>query len=259
MMCRTIFSICLSMLLLLSVVAAQASPLSADIAFARLTDRQDLALRNIEIDSSFKGMKMLLFGARHDAGDVVVVVRGPEFSYIVRKKERVAGIWVNKEQFKYKNVNGFYALSASRPLSELGNDYLLESLGIDANSAVWAVPRVLSDYKQRAFLDAFMSRQHDRRLYTSLVAPVSFIGDTLFRTIIDFPENIPRGVYTAEVYLFRDGKLMGMQSIPLLVKKQGFDAVVFDIAYQWPVLYGLIAVLCALLAGWAAGTLFKRI
>lgn len=250
--------VCIGLLLLEGGKAVYASPLTADIAFARLTDRQDLALRNIEIDSSFKGMKMLLFGARHDAGDVVVVVRGPELSYVVRKKERVAGIWVNKAQFEYNQVNGFYALSASRSLSELGNDMLLTSLGIETGSAAWAVPKS-SNQEEDTFLQAFLAKQHERKLYTAKVSPVNFIGDTLFRTIIDFPENIPRGIYTAEVYLFRDAKLMGMQSIPLLVKKRGFDAVVFDLAYQFPILYGLAAVCCALLAGWAAGTIFRRI
>lgn len=237
---------------------AVASPLTADIAFARLTDRQDLALRNIEIDSSFKGMKMLLFGARHDAGDVVVVVRGPELSYVVRRKERVAGIWINRAQFEYDHVNGFYAIAASRSLSELGNDTLLSSLGIDAGSTAWAVSESLNQ-EENTFLQAFLAKQHERNLYATRVSPVNFIGDTLFRTIIDFPENIPRGIYTAEVYLFRDAKLMGVQSIPLLVRKRGFDAVVFDLAYEWPVLYGLVAVCCALLAGWAAGIVFRRI
>lgn len=236
-----------------------ASPLSADIAFARLTDRQNLALRNIEIDSSFKGMKMLLFGARNEAGDIVVVVRGPELSYIVRKKERVAGIWVNKKQVEYKDVSGFYAISASRSLNELGNDYLLSSLGIDLSSIAWAEPQFTGEQVQGEFLQALLTKEHEQNLYMSRISDVNFIGDTLFRTIINFPENIPRGTYTAEVYLFRDGKLMGMQSIPLLVKKKGFDAVVFDLAYQWPMVYGLVSVLCALLAGWGAGVIFKRI
>lgn len=36
----------------------------------------DLALRSIEIDTNFTGIDILLFGARDDAGDIVIVVRG---------------------------------------------------------------------------------------------------------------------------------------------------------------------------------------
>jgi len=237
-----------------------ATPLTADIAFAQPTDRDDLALRQIQIDSGFEGMKMLLFGARHDAGDVVVVIRGPRLSYVVRKKERVAGIWVNKSHKRFDDVHGFYAVSATRPLKQLANDHLLQSMGIDtARLATFSSRDQVYYPKEDEFTQAVLNRGHDSKLYATEIGRVNFIGDTLFRTIIDFPENIPRGTYTAEVYLFSNGKLVGMQSTPVLVKKTGFDAWVFDLAYNHSLLYGLLAVLCALAAGWAAGAVFRRV
>ena len=250
---------------------ANASALTADFAFARATDNGNLALRRIEIDSRFQGMKMLLFGARHDAGDVVVVIRGPELSYIVRKKERVAGIWVNQKQKHYEGVHAFYTLAASAPLEDIKNDYLLKSLGINpygvSRAKITNVPQLQAgsivsldnDQTKDAFLDALLKEGYSRKLYTPEIKSINFIGDTLFRTIIDFPESIPRGRYTAEVYLFREGLLVGMEAIPLEVKKRGFDAFIFDLAYKHAALYGILAALCALIAGWIAGSIFKRI
>ncbi len=238
---------------------AMASPLTADIAFARATNKADLALRRIDIDSSFQGMQMLLFGARHDAGDIVVAVRGPDLSYMVRKKERVLGIWANREQHEFDGVSGFYSLASSRPLERIGNDYLLSSLGLNVDHASSIFPNASVDKENKEFVRALLDKQTLQQLYHIKISDVKFIGDTLFRTVINFPENIPRGTYTAEVYLFRDGKLTGMEAIPLSVQKRGFDAFLFNLAYQWPAIYGILAALLALFLGWAAGTIFRRI
>ncbi len=218
----------------------------------------DLSLRMIEIDSGFTGTEILLFGARNDAGDIVVVIRGPESSYVVRKKERVAGIWVNKQNIVFNKVNGFYAAATSRPLSELRNDSLLKALEIGMDN-LDIKPSYVPMLDEDEFTQAFLDKQMENRLYSPAIEDVSFIGDTLFRTIINFPENIIRGVYTAEIYLFSDGQLIGMQSTPLVVRKKGFDAFVFDFAYNQPLLYGVMAVIMALVAGWVAGAIFRKV
>lgn len=218
----------------------------------------DLSMRQIEIDSGFQGTEILLFGARNDAGDVVVVVRGPEASYVVRKKERFAGIWVNKQEATFTNSNGFYAAASSRPVEEIRNNNLLNELEIGVDNLhieAKADDNVDIDDFRKAFLD----NKQRNDLYLPIIDKVSFIGDTLFRTIIKFPENIPRGIYTAEAYLFSDGQLIGVQSTPLVVKKKGFDALVYDFAYNYPALYGIMAILIALIAGWAAGILFRKV
>ena len=218
----------------------------------------DLSLRSVEIDSGFTGTEILLFGARIDAGDVVVVVRGPELSYIVRKKDKVAGVWVNKRQVKFEDVNGFYSVAANRPLEEIRNDYLLSSLNIGTDNLPLVIkgPPVLEEAE---FKSAFLERKVSDKLFTPEVGKVSFIGDTLFRTIVRFPENIPRGTYTAEVYLFSDGQLSGVQSTPILVYKKGFDAFIYDFSYRYPAAYGVLAVIIALVAGWIAGSLFRKV
>lgn len=217
----------------------------------------DLSLRTIKIDSGFTGTEILLFGARNEAGDIVVVVRGPKNSYIVRKKERVAGIWANRKEITLKGADGFYAVASNRPLADLKNDGLIDSLEIGLDNIKWNV-RGDAKINSEEFKNAFIAKEKKSGLYSPVINEVSFIGDTLFRTIIEFPENIPRGTYTAEIYLFSDRKLVGMQSTPLLAYKSGFDAFIFDFAYQHSALYGIIAVFLALTSGWIAGSVFRK-
>ena len=218
----------------------------------------DLAVRQIEIDSGFKGTDILLFGARNDPGDIVVVVRGPEKTYTVRKKQRTLGVWVNKKQMVMRNVNGFYVVASNRPLEEIHNDYLLSTLNIGTGEE--SLPDInLPRPEDVEFEDAFLKKQRDDNLYVPSVQEISLMGDTLFRTVIRFPENIMRGTYTAEIYLFSDGQLSGIQSTPIIVSKKGFDAFVYDFAYKYPLIYGILAVGIALFAGWVAGHIFRKV
>ncbi len=205
----------------------------------------DLAIREIDIDSKFTGTDILLFGARNDPGDIVVVVRGPETSYKIRKKERIAGIWANKKQISFGNVDSFYSIASNRPLEQINNDLLLNNLHIGVNNIQL---NHLSKNKvaSEEFKKAFINYQEKKHFYFPDINKISFIGDTLFRTVIRFPENILRGVYTAEIYLFSDGQLSGIQSTPIIVSKKGFDAFVYDAAYKYPFLYGIVAVSIAL-------------
>jgi uncharacterized protein (TIGR02186 family) len=253
-----IIRLVIAMAITICSLTANASTITADIAFATPTERDDLSLRSIEIDSSFHGIKMLLFGVRYNAGEVVVVIRGPALSYMIRKKERRAGIWVNRDYQQVNNVSGFYAIAASKPLEKFDNIGLLKKLGIETQAVDIAAMDDRGGYKPE-FLQALLISQTNHHLFKPQIGQVSFIGDSLFRTIIDFPDNIPRGVYTAEAYLFSEGKLVGLQATPLFVKKTGFDAILFDLAYKHSFLYGCIAVLFALAAGWIAGIVFKKI
>jgi len=97
-----------------------------------------------------------------------------------------------------------------------------------------------------------------QKLYEPEVGRVSFLGTRLFRTRIVFPANVPTGNYSVEVLLIRGGQVIAAQTTPMFVSKVGFGADIYDFAHQWAALYGLIAILLAVSAGWAAGLIFRK-
>lgn len=216
----------------------------------------DLAVRSIDIDHEFTGIDILLFGARNDIGDLVIVVRGPEMPHVVRRKERKLGMWLNQESVTFHNVAQFYSIASTKPLHALQNDYLLSQLqiGVDALSPVSI--SAAEDITQ--FKHALTRIKQESNLYSSELQRVTFWGETLFRTVLKFPKNIPRGDYTAEVYLFSGGQLQAVQSTPLRVSKIGFEAFIFDLAHQYSWLYGLMAIAMAVFAGLGASFMFRR-
>ncbi|MEP4886294.1 MAG: TIGR02186 family protein, partial [Alphaproteobacteria bacterium] len=79
----------------------------------------DLSQDLIGISTGFKGADVILFGATEGEGDVIVVVRSPSSQVIVRRKERVAGIWVNASELVFDDAPGFYHVAASAPLDDI--------------------------------------------------------------------------------------------------------------------------------------------
>ncbi|MCM0020593.1 MAG: TIGR02186 family protein, partial [Tagaea sp.] len=95
-------------------------------------------------------------------------------------------------------------------------------------------------------------------LYEAEPGRVTFLGPRLFRTRIVFPANVPTGAYNVEVLLVRNGQVAAAQSTPMFVSKVGIGAEVYDFAHTHAAWYGLLAVLIAVFAGWAAGAIFKK-
>ena len=68
---------------------------------------------------------------------------------------------------------------------------------------------------------------------------------------------MPTGTYFIEVLLVRDKDVVSGQTTPLVVSKVGIDADVFGFAARQPGLYGAIAVVTAVVAGWLANLPFR--
>lgn len=218
----------------------------------------DLAPDHIAIDSRFAGTELLLFGATNTPGDLLVVVRGPERNLVVRKKERVAGIWINTKENVYHNVPLFLGYAAHRYRRGESGQPFVASFPADFSLLFRHEPFFQPAYGQDPFHDALVAHYKERGLYGSTVADVKFIGDTLFKATLPFSRNIPRGKYTVETYLVDGEQISTFQITPVTVRKVGLDAWVFDFAHNQPLIYGIACILVAVSAGWLAGRIFAN-
>lgn len=227
----------------------------------------DLSEHLIAIRSNFTGTQILVFGAveaespeiRALARDIVVVVRGPERAFTVRRKARVAGIWMNYDSQSFDRIPTFYAVVSTRPLEAIASRDMLERHQIGTRylrlREVTSTGDAASESGFRLATTRLMTRAS---LYAEVTGGVSFLGDTLFRARIDIPSNVPVGNYTVEVYLIRDGNVIHAQASPLFVNKSGFERFIYNLAYRQPLLYGVLAVALALMAGWLAAAAFRN-
>lgn len=218
----------------------------------------DLSNHLVSITTGFTGADILLFGATEGEGDVVVVVRGPNATKVVRRKGRVGGIWINTAEMAFRDVPSFYAVASSRPIDE----FVSESVASRHEIGIKQVRLTAVDDSPAedltVFREAFIRNMQRSNLYTRGTSQIAFLGNRLFRTDIYFPDNAPTGIYTVAVYLLRDGEVTSAEITPLVVSKVGFSARIFDFAHRHSMAYGVLAILIAVVAGWIASAVFRK-
>ena len=220
----------------------------------------DLSSHLVSVTTGFAGTDLLLFGAVADEGDVVVVVRGPDSRVVVRRKTRSPiGIWLNRDEAVFSGVPSFYRVASSRPLDEFQVGRVLEIHQIGVAHLRFQVEEAIAEAEVDSFYQALIRNKQRQNLFSNKVVSVTFLGERLFRARVAFPSNVPTGTYTVTVYLVRAGKVVSAQTIPLVVSKIGVGAKVYDFAHQQSALYGIVAILVALFAGWLGSVIFRKV
>ncbi|HLD76793.1 MAG TPA: TIGR02186 family protein [Rickettsiales bacterium] len=207
----------------------------------------------INIDTNFNGTKILLFGAKGDAGNIVIAVRGPKKNFIVTKKEKLLGVWYNGKRIKFSDSFSYYSLFSTFINNQTTNN-LLSQLELGANNLKFAT----EDENNNEFKIQLINKLEKDELFSIGANKIDFLDETLFKVMLNFPKNISRGIYTVEIYLINEDSLISFQSIPIYVNQVGLSAQISDYAHQQSLLYGLIAVFVALIIGWLTNYLFVR-
>ena len=221
----------------------------------------DLSSHLVAITTGFTGTNVLLFGATNGPGDIAVVVRGPAKNEVVRRKGRFGPIWANASAVMFDQVPSYYRVASSRPLEEFAPQMLLSSrkIGIDTIRMMTADESVTSE-QMTEFRKALVRLKADDNLFDQSVSDITLMSNRLFRTELHFPANVPTGTYMVEVYLFRDGQITSAEIVPLNISKIGIGADIYDFAHgRFAFFYGLLAVILAAGAGWAASAIFRRV
>ncbi|MFO1081671.1 MAG: TIGR02186 family protein [Reyranellaceae bacterium] len=220
----------------------------------------DLSVPRVSITSAFQGESILLFGMLDPPGEVVVVVSGPPARETVMRKQRFLGLWLNLGRQAFDDVPAYYAIAASQPLQRLlargaGGEILsLE----DRMSTVKPVgTRAAQELAQ--FRAGLVEVKRREGLFPAAIGQVTIQANRLFRVELPFPSRLPEGVYDIRTYLLREGKIVAAVSRPLPVGKVGFSAELAGWATRQGPLYGLGAIVMALLAGWLGGAVMRRL
>jgi uncharacterized protein (TIGR02186 family) len=227
----------------------------------------DVSQRDVEIQYSFTGADLLLFGAivypdgrkPERPADIVVVLKGPDQSVVMREKQKVAGIWVNADSARFRSTPSFYAMASSRPIDRIVDDRTaaIYELGLDK---LQLSPASLNASQE---LDRFQAGLVDLRkragLFVERPGTVEITDGVLYRARLPLSARVIVGDYTAETFLVQDGRVVAAAERDISVRKSGFERFMAVAADHWSFLYGLTAIALAVGMGWAAGAIARRI
>lgn len=224
----------------------------------------------VPVDANFSGRDIVVFGAIEDAeeprlyrGDyqVLIEVLGENEKAVVRKKERIGGIWINTAAREYQDVPSFYSLASRSPISEIADLSLFSArgIGIDYLKAKPVDGSNIAEFlTQGEFSSALRRKRIENGLFAENTTALDQLSPSLFRATIALPPNVPIGTHTVKAHLFLDGKKLDEVTQVFEVRKVGFEEWVYNLAHQYSLIYGIICVLLAIFTGWFANLVFRK-
>jgi uncharacterized protein (TIGR02186 family) len=259
---------------------AQAPP--EDIAQALPADRSQVPLQSpnpesiqiglstnrVEITADFSGADLTIFGALENANplvarqgryDIIVVLEGPAQQIVVRRKDRVLGMWINMASETFVNVPVSYSVATTRQPQDITDtgSYKRLSLGAD-NLHIQPLDREGNPATINEFRQALRDRKAAAGLFSMRVGGVEFLSQSLFRASLPLSPSVPVGTHKARAFLFKNGVFIKESSAQLAIAKSGFEQTIYRFSTNHGFSYGILATMLAVLTGWLGRIVFRK-
>lgn len=227
----------------------------------------DVSQHEVQLRQGFTGTNLLLFGAILNpegtrAGrdyDIVVVLKGPTRSIIVREKQKVAGVWINADSTEFRSAPTYYAVASTKPIAEIIDDKTAAIYELGLPWLQLSPIGAINPEEQGRFAEGLVDLRSRHGLYRQDEGSVAVSEQVLYQARIYLPSSVPIGTYTAETFAISKGRVVASASSSVEVRKLGFEGAIANFAEDQSLLYGLLAVAVSVLMGWLAGRLFALI
>jgi uncharacterized protein (TIGR02186 family) len=253
--------------LLLAASVMGSSPAAAERLVTTISRHQ------VMVTSNFTGTSIVLFGtvepdtpaARRRAPnyDLVVTVVGPRQDMVVRRKERMLGIWTNVDARAFDNVPSYLAVLSNRPFESVADQETQQRLQIGLENMVAARPQdgqggAVAVPRDDPFFAQFIRLKTEQALYLERTNGVTFLTPTVFRAAIPLPAHAPVGNYDVDLKVFAAATMVARANSAFEIVKVGFEQFVVTAAHQYGLLYGIATAMMAIFTGWFASVVFRR-
>jgi uncharacterized protein (TIGR02186 family) len=241
------------LILALSPMAATAEEVVADLNQAR-----------VSITANFDGSEILIFGAvkretpipTDNTLGVIITVEGPPEPVTVRRKSKVAGIWVNTAAAEIDRAPTFYAVASSAPLATILTETEDLRHKITTRNAIRAIDSGAAE-ELDLFMDALVRIRAEEELYQTRESAILLRAQTLFSTEFALPANLTQGLYRTRIFLIREKAVIDVFETGIEVRKVGLERWIYNLAHERPLIYGLLSLAIAIAAGWGASAVFR--
>ena len=223
----------------------------------------DIVDEDINITASFDGAKIIIYGAvdKKLYKDTILIINviGPSNHLKIRNKEKYLGVWLaGKDEIEFMDAPGYYAIATNNDNYTNLDANVLKNLQIG-----WENLNMNLNYSDIKKIDSYKNNlkifYKNRGLY-HLNHNIDVLRETLFRAEFILPPITPVGIYTIKSFLINnDGKLISSWNNSVKVSKDGMAEDLYDLSIEHPFLYGLLAALGALIAGYIGSEIFRRI
>ena len=233
--------ICAAMLaaLFLSCPAFAAAPVD-------MTIRPNL----VAIGTGFNGTKLTVTGRVPQGSSAVIRLLGEPRDKAFKKKGKALGLlWMNLGEVEIKGVPDVFLVGTdgASDVNWEHSDLAFQSVKGDTEDWIY---------------DEFIKLMEEDGFYEVENGVIQYTGEEegmrSFRAELSIPSAMHQGVYRVEVLAVKDGHVADMAAEELHTKLTGLPAFLSKLAFDHSLLYGVAAVIIAILAGLFMSLIFKE-
>jgi len=218
-----------------------------------------VAPNGLSITESFHGAAVTFSADIPTGTGAVMEIKGPTHDDHLLRKGRRGGLWMSVGEVTVLGAPSVYLVLSTPELTSGSDGALYVGYGVLRKQVRFtgAIPKD----GVGALFAQFVKLKESESLYgvfPKSLKSVSAAGD--MQTVegrLAFPSNIAPGTYRVELSVFRNGAVLEKKSADLRIDMAGLPGLLGSLAYRHATLYGLIAVLIALVTGFVMGVLFK--
>lgn len=227
----------------------------------------EVSQHEIQVRQGFTGAELLLYGAILNpegtrAGrdyDIVVVLKGPTQSIVLREKQKVAGMWINADSTELRSAPSFFAMASSRPIAKIVDSKTAAIYELGLPWLQLSPIGAIDPDEQSRFASGLVDLMARSGLYHQDENAVTIKEQVLYQARISLPSSVQTGTYTAETFAIARGRVVASAISHVEVRKLGFEGAVARFAEDQSFFYGLLAVAISVFMGWMAGRLFALV
>ncbi len=236
----------------MALPAAQAQALSCKVA-----------PNDIPINLMYNGATLTITGVSAPGDDLIVKVSSETTDVHLKYKGKASGLfWMKMGGMEFKNVPNIYMLYSTGSIDTLLNadGRTANMIGYDAIRAGVEMERSDGTEVEAKWFEEFLKFKKTEELYLSKEGSIvrkQGATDNTYSLTVDWPFQAPPATYTVDVLAVRDGKVVDKSSAPFTVAQAGIVKQLSGMAFNNSALYGFVAVVIAMVAGFAVGAVFK--
>jgi uncharacterized protein (TIGR02186 family) len=227
----------------------------------------EISQHEIQVRQGFTGAELLLFGAiltpeGTRAGqyyDIVVVLKGPTQSIILREKQKVAGIWINAASTEFRSAPSFFATSSTRPVAKIVDERTAAIYELGLPWLQLSPIGAIEPADQSRFAEGLVYLRQRQGVFKQDDKGVRVSEQVLYQARISLPSSVQTGTYTAETFAISRGRVVASAMSHVEVRKLGFEGAVATFAQEYGFFYGLLTIAVSVFLGWLAGRVFALV
>lgn len=225
-----------------------------------VTDKLSISPDRVDIGAFFRGAEVALKGALPAGAEAVVEVRGTTIQQTFLRKGRRWGLWMTVGEIDVDNAPNLYLVLSSAPkIPEVAGGQ--PPWGFASLKSQVRLQGALAADEKDHFFQEFLQLKQSEDLYASLPGALKISnapgGGASFLGTFRLPAKAPPGEYQVKLSVLQDGQVADQKTTKLKVSMVGFPALLASLAYEHAALYGILAVLIAIVTGFVMGFLFK--